>query len=134
MGQKSLHLNGKEVYIVEATDRIDTWIAYGLFIDDKIPASGCFPFYSLDGRISECQWEMPHANDPPKQVPMFCNPFNSIYFNIFDIDWPDYCFTFKNPKEWSPIKGYIITFINITLSSYYINFCKILMACVDTGV
>jgi len=122
MGPKSQHFVGLEVYVGEMTDRIDTWIAYGEFMNDGRPATMCFPFYSFDGRISECKWEMRHKNAPPLQVAMFNNPLNEVYFNLLDIDWPDYCFQFENADDWIPIAGIYIIYYYLLLS--YLSFSR----------
>ena len=78
MGPKSLHFTGKEVYIVEATNKVDTWIVYGTFMGDGRPTSMCFPFYSFDGRESECKWSVKPIDSPSQQFGLFHNPLNDI--------------------------------------------------------
>jgi len=134
MGPKSQHFVGMEVYIGETTDRLDTWIVYGEFMSDGRPASMCFPFYSFDGRISECKWEMRHKDAPPLKVAMLCNPLNQVYFSLLDIDWPDYCFQFKKADDWTPIAGIYTTHTTVTTITILLTIFKIRTECAGTGV
>ena len=104
MGPKSLHFNGKEVYIGEKTDSLELFIAFGEFFSDGRPGAICFPFYSFDGRMSRCKRDERRKGELLK-VALYPSPFNGVYYNMLDIEWPNYCFEFSAAEDWTPIAG-----------------------------